>query len=218
MIVHAAFLNQVRHQVDVCAVERRVAGSGIRGPELQDGLDRGHHAAARFASMVKTIGPGPFRDRMLDLHRQIADLVDRLEPLADHAVAADRALAVTQPDVITAELKTARRELARQVHPTRAQMDRVSSLHRQFEMIHRVWDERDHDYRMMSLAVTRIEEVVAQGTVLIMDPTHRERPTEILGHIDGISTEINSLRLAFEELERAESMVTDPTMPTEASN
>lgn len=165
---------------------------------------RAESASKRFAAVIETVGPGPFRAQLEVFQRDLDALVGIVRTLVEVARRSDEALASLDPMRVTADLKAARRYLLGPTPPTVPQLETLAILERNYAVVHRVWDKRDHDLHVVELASARIEEVAAHGTLMVIDPGRRHQEA-VLDNLDRVNAEIEHLRSAFEELDQIDA-------------
>jgi hypothetical protein len=155
-------------------------------------------AEERFNETVRETRPGPLRDRLAELSAQVSVAVDASWQIAQRGDSLDDAVRELDADSIAAELATREDELRRS--PGRPQLEATAAaLGRQLESAQRVADvARDALDRLRKLNA-QLNETVARAVELSLGPADVDALQPLGADIDGVVTELESLRLALEE-------------------
>ncbi|MEA2827147.1 MAG: hypothetical protein QOG43_1586 [Actinomycetota bacterium] len=155
-------------------------------------------AEDRFNETVRETRPGPLRDRLAELSAQVSVAVDASWQIAQRGDSLDDAVRELDADSIAAELAAREDELRRS--PGRPQLEAtVAALRRQLESAQRVADvARDALDRLRKLNA-QLNETVARAVELSLGPADVDALQPLGADIDGVVTELESLRLALEE-------------------
>jgi hypothetical protein len=155
-------------------------------------------AEDRFNETVRSTRHGPLRDRLAELSAQVSVAVDASWQIAQRGDSLDAAVRELDANSIAAELAAREEELRRS--PGRPQLEAtVAALRRQWESAQRVADvARDALDRLRRLNA-QLNETVARAVELSLGPADVDALQPLGADIDGVVTELESLRLALEE-------------------
>jgi hypothetical protein len=155
-------------------------------------------AEERFNDTVRHTRPGPLRERLGELSAQVSVAVDASWKIAQRGDSLDDAVRELDADSIAAELAAREDELRQS--PGRPQLEAtVDALRRQLESAQRVADvARDALDRLRKLNA-QLNETVARTIELSLGPADVDALQPLGNDIDGVVTELESLRLALEE-------------------
>jgi hypothetical protein len=160
-------------------------------------------AKQRFDQVIGSVKPGPLRERLEGLSGRLDDGIDESWRIArrGHEIVN----AIGQIDTGSAERELA--ELRRAVGdraPTAAEHDTANALEAQLASARRLGDLATRSRDRLRLLDARFDELVARTVEVSVG----SGDTEVLGDdVDGLVTELESLRIAMEETSRA----ADPT-------
>ncbi len=155
-------------------------------------------AEDRFNETVRHTRHGPLRDRLSEVSAQVSVAVDASWKIAQRGDSLDAAVRELDADSIAAELGAREDELAQS--PGRPELEAtVAALRRQLESARRVAAvARDALDRLRRLNA-QLNETVARAVELSLGPADIDALQPLGADIDGVVTELESLRLALEE-------------------
>ena len=158
-------------------------------------------AKQRFDRMVTTLGAGPLRERLSGLADRLAEGVDESWRIAKHGNDISAALAALDTNRTRIELADLQRSLSGR-EPSLSATKTIESLSAQLASADRLarveTDARDR----LRLLDARFDELVARG----IEVSVGSGDSDILGDdVDGLVTELESLRVALEETNAAET-------------
>lgn len=161
---------------------------------------RRHVAAAqsterRFNEIARATAPGPLRDRLGEIGRQVQQAVHECFAIARRGHELDDALRRFNTSSLTAQLESATDEGAR------------SSLTAQLESAGRIRATRDSTDERLRLLTTRMGELLAHAAEVSVGSD----ATEELGTgVDEVVTQLESLRLALNDVNNTGRPATSP--------
>ena len=156
-------------------------------------------AKKRFDGVVATVKSGPLRERLQQLSGRLDDGIDESWRIArrGHELVG----AIGKIDTTSAEQELA--ELRRSIgtrQPSPAEADTMAALEAQLASAHRLVALADRSRDRLRLLDARFDELVAR-TVEVGVGTG---DTDVLGNdVDGLVSELESLRIALEETDRS---------------
>ena len=152
---------------------------------VSDALD----SRRRFADVVAGASEGPVRDRLVDAGVRVDAGVAGVWEIVQRATQVERTLAALDPDRVTDEYKRARRAA---VDP---ELEAV--LAQRFGSVQRLLNALDDTDDRLRLLDARLGAAVAGAAELALGVTSPER---LGAELDGVVTELGSLRSALDEL------------------
>lgn len=185
------------------AVPRQAAGERIQPSAVAEPWRHFVHDALRardrFARAVERARPGPLRDRLADVGRQLDQAVTECWRIARQGDALDGALGQLDAGAIRAELEELRRERAGASDRSRASLDRaeeaVRSQMASVERLERVAGDARSRLRVLN---AQLDEAVAQAVELSVSADSSQL-TPLSADVDTVVSELESLRQALEE-------------------
>lgn len=155
-------------------------------------------AEERFEETVRHTRSGPLKDRLAEVSAQVSVAVDASWRIAQRGDSLDAAVRQLDASSIARELAASEAEL--DMSPGRPQLEAtVDALRRQLESAQRVADvARDALDRLRRLNA-QLNEAVARAVELSLGPADVGALQPLGADIDGVVTELESLRLALEE-------------------
>ena len=165
--------------VDPALVSRRFA------VPVADALE----ARRRYADVVAGAAPGPVRDRLAEAGARLDAGVAGLWDVARRASQVERTLAALDPDRVTDEYKRAKRDGAD------PQLEQV--LAQRFASVQRLLNALDDTDDRVRLLDARLGATVATAAEVALGLT---APDQVGAELEGVVTELDSLRAALAEL------------------
>jgi hypothetical protein len=174
---------------------KRLTGTPSSRPGRIDAFAVGepwrHHVAAalsaqrRFASIVGTVEPGPLRNRMVEIGRQVDRGVGECWEIARRGDQLDDTIRHLSGASVQARLDRA-------TDPTE-----VASLQSQLAAIDRIRTSRNQTDARLQVLQTRLGELVSQAAEVATGVDHT---SELGTAVDDVVTQLEALRLAFRDL------------------
>ncbi|MFV0307041.1 MAG: hypothetical protein ACK5OX_04790 [Desertimonas sp.] len=162
---------------------------------VQEAVD----AKKRFDHVVADVAPGPLRDRLAGLSGRLDDGVDeswRIARRGDEIVAAINTI---NTEAAQRELSDLRRAIGSRP-PTEAETDTIAALDAQLASAKRLGELATRSRDRLRLLDARFDELVARTVEVSVGGGD----TEGLGDdVDGLVNELEALRIAMEETDRA---------------
>jgi hypothetical protein len=151
-------------------------------------------ATRRFERAVSSVRPGPLRDRLDGLGRQLAEAVDEAGRTAGAGHALSNGRRQIDTDRVRAELAAARsgpvtERTERTVASLQAQLDAADRLDRT------IWDTHDR----LRLLDARIDETVTRAVELSVTQGDLDEVSGLGSEVDAIVSDLEALRQAAEE-------------------
>jgi hypothetical protein len=176
----------------------RVAPSSLDEPWRSYGL-QAEDAKQRFDRVVESVAAGPLRERLELMSGRLDDGVDESWRIArrGHEIGA----AISKIDTVSAqaELADLRHRLAG-ADPSPAQAQTITALEAQLASAHRLTALAEQSRDRLRLLDARFDELLARTVEVSVGAGD----TEILGEdVDGLVSELESLRIAMDEAGRA---------------
>jgi hypothetical protein len=171
-------------------------------------------AKKRFDRVVASVPAGPLRDRLQQLSGRLDEGIDESWRIArrGHELVG----AIAQIDTASAqhELAELKRAVGRK-QPTPAQRETAQALEAQLASANRLVALADRSRDRLRLLDARFDELVARTVEVSVG----SGDTDVLGNdVDGLVNELESLRIAMEETDRAASgqvaSLPEPEPPT----
>jgi hypothetical protein len=193
-----AWGGRVLAAVPKSAPSARVAPSSLSEP-WRSYATQAEDAKKRFDRVVASVPAGPLRERLQMLSGRLDEGVDESWRIArrGHEIVG----AIGQIDTVSAqgELTQLRRSLGRKA-PTPSQAQTMQALEAQLASASRLAALADSSRDRLRLLDARFDELVARTVEVSVG----SGDTDVLGHdVDGLVTELESLRIAMEETDRA---------------
>ncbi|HEX4982427.1 MAG TPA: hypothetical protein VFV63_12035 [Ilumatobacteraceae bacterium] len=156
----------------------------------------------RFDRMVHDMAAGPLKDRLSDLASRLDDGVAESWRIARRGNDISGALA--RLDTVSAQAELAELRLATgNAIPERSTAKTIEALEAQIASAHRLQQTADDAKSRLRLLDARFDELVARGVEVSIG----SGDTDVLGNdVDGLVTELESLRMALEETNAAEGV------------
>jgi hypothetical protein len=176
----------------------RVAPSSLDEPWRSYGL-QAEEAKRRFDRVVDSVAPGPLRERLELMSGRLDDGVDESWRIArrGHEIGT----AITKIDTVSAEAELA--DLRRQLgpgEPSPAQAQTVDALEAQLASAQRLTALAERSRDRLRLLDARFDELLARTVEVSVG----SGDTDVLGDdVDGLVSELESLRIAMDEAGRA---------------
>ena len=169
----------------------------------------------RFDRVVASVPPGPLRDRLQQLSGRLDEGIDESWRIARRgheivgAIGTDRHRRRRRRELADLKRSVGRKQ------PTPSQTQTMQALEAQLASANRLVALADHSRDRLRLLDARFDELVAR-TVEVSVGTG---DTDVLGNdVDGLVNELESLRIAMEETDRASSgqvaSLPEPEPPT----
>jgi hypothetical protein len=176
----------------------RVAPSSLSEPWRSYGV-QAEDAKRRFDHVVGSVAPGPLRERLELLSGRLADGVDESWRIArrGHEISA----AIAEIDTVTAEAELAdlRRRLGPDT-PSPAQAQTIEALDAQLASARRLTALAERSRDRLRLLDARFDELLARTVEVSVG----SGDTDVLGEdVDGLVNELEALRMAMDEADRA---------------
>jgi hypothetical protein len=146
-------------------------------------------ARRRYAEVVAGAAPGPVRDRLAEAGARLDAGVASLWDVAQRATQVERTLATLDPDRATDDYKRAKRDGAD------PQLEQV--LAQRFASVQRLLNTLDDTDDRLRLLDARLGAAVASAAEVALGIT---APDLVGTELDGVVTELDSLRIALVEL------------------
>lgn len=146
-------------------------------------------ARRRYAEVVAGAAPGPVRDRLAEAGARLDAGVASLWDVAQRATQVERTLATLDPDRATDDYKRAKRDGAD------PQLEQV--LAQRFASVQRLLNTLDDTDDRLRLLDARLGAAVASAAEVALGIT---APDLVGTELDGVVTELDSLRTALVEL------------------
>jgi hypothetical protein len=176
----------------------RVAPSSLSEPWRSYGL-QAEESKRRFDRVVESVAPGPLRERLELLSGRLDQGVDESWRIARRGDQIGAAIGKIDTVSAEAELADLRRRL-NGVAPSPAQAQTIEALEAQLASAQRLTALADGARDRLRLLDARFDELLAR-TVEVSVGTG---DTDVLGEdVDGLVHELEALRMAMEEAERA---------------
>lgn len=163
-------------------------------------------AKARFDRVVADMDRGPLRERLAGLATRLDDGIDESWRIATHGNAITGALARLDTVRSQAELAQLRVSIGDRP-PSAAAAKTIQSLEAQLASAERLQATADDARDRLRLLDARFDELVARAVEVSVGGGD----SDLLGDdVDGLVTELEALRMALDETERASSGTTPP--------
>jgi hypothetical protein len=156
----------------------------------------------RFDRMVRDMAAGPLKDRLADLASRLDDGVAESWRIARRGNDITGALARLDTVSAQAELAQLRRATGNAM-PQRSTAKTIEALEAQIASADRLQRTADDAQSRLRLLDARFDELVARGVEVSIG----SGDTDVLGNdVDGLVTELESLRIALEETNAADGV------------
>jgi hypothetical protein len=176
----------------------RVAPSSLSEP-WRTYATQAQDSKKRFDQVVATVKEGPLRERLQQLSGRLDEGIDESWRIArrGHELVG----AIGKIDTATAERELADlRQSIGPAGPSPAEADTISALEAQLASAHRLIALADRSRDRLRLLDARFDELVARTVEVSVG----SGDTDVLGNdVDGLVSELESLRIALEETDRA---------------
>lgn len=176
----------------------RVAPSSLSEPWRTYAV-QAQDAKQRFDHVVATVKSGPLRERLQQLSGRLDDGIDeswRIARRGHELVGAIGKIDTTSAERELAEL----RQAIGTRQPSPAEADTMAALEAQLASAHRLVALADRSRDRLRLLDARFDELVARTVEVSVG----SGDTDVLGNdVDGLVSELESLRIAMEETDRA---------------
>ena len=156
-------------------------------------------ARKRYARAVETADAGPLRDRLAEIARRLDDGVAESWRIARRGMALDAALAqLEDPERVARRLDAARRSGDTQMQ---------TSLQAQLDSTSRIAGVAKDARRRLQLLDARLDEAVARAVELALSADDAAAAGGLGSDVDAVVGDMEALRQALEETNRASSAV-----------
>ena len=180
------------------APSARVAPSTLSEP-WRTYATQAEDAKKRFDRVVGTVAAGPLRERLQQLSGRLDDGIDESWRIARRGHEIVNAIGQIDTTSAQAELADLKRSIGRR-QPSPAQAQTVQSLQAQLASATRLETLATSSRDRLRLLDARFDELVARTVEVSVG----SGDTDVLGNdVDGLVTELESLRIAMEETSRA---------------
>jgi len=153
----------------------------------------------RFDRVVASVAPGPLRERLQQLSGRLDEGIDESWRIARRGHEIVNAIGQIDTTSAQAELADLKRSIGRR-QPTPSQAQTVQALQAQLASANRLALLADSSRDRLRLLDARFDELVARTVEVSVG----SGDTDVLGNdVDGLVTELESLRIAMEETSRA---------------
>jgi hypothetical protein len=182
------------------APSARVPASTLSEP-WRSYATQAEEAKKRFDRIVASVPTGPLRERLQQLSGRLDEGIDESWRIARRGHEIVGAIAQIDTTSAQAELAELKRSVGRK-QPTPAQAQTVQSLQAQLASAQRLEALATSSRDRLRLLDARFDELVARTVEVSVGAGD----TDVLGNdVDGLVTELESLRIAMEETSRASS-------------
>jgi hypothetical protein len=163
----------------------------------------------RFDRMVRDMAAGPLKDRLADLASRLDDGVAESWRIARRGNDITGALA--RLDTVSAQAELAQLRVATgNAMPQRSTAKTIEALEAQIASADRLQRTADDAQSRLRLLDARFDELVARGVEVSIG----SGDTDVLGNdVDGLVTELESLRIALEETNAADGVPGTEELP-----
>jgi hypothetical protein len=183
----------------------RVAPGSLSEPWRTYAL-QAEESKKRFDRVVASVAPGPLHDRLQQLSGRLDEGIDESWRIARRGHEIVAATGTIDTASAQAELAELQRSIGTDA-PTPAQAETVQSLQAQLASAGRLAALADRSRDRLRLLDARFDELVARTVEVGVG----SGDTDVLGNdVDGLVNELESLRIAMEETERAAGPSTSP--------
>jgi hypothetical protein len=155
---------------------------------VADALD----ARRRFADVVASVRPGPAQERLTAASARVDTGVAAVWDVAERATAVERTLSTLDPERVTDDYKRARR--------SGASPELEQALAQRFASVQRLLNTLDDTDERLRLLDARLGAAVASAAEVALGASDSADTTALDAELDGVTTELDSLRRALDEL------------------
>lgn len=154
-------------------------------------------ARQRFDTAVDECEPGPLRRRLEQIGHRVEDGVAEVDRIARHGSRLDRAIReLDDPDALRGRLEQAR-------SAPNASPEHVEALSSQLASTERIVRLAVETRHRLEVLDAQLDEAVARVIELSLRQGDVDDAGDLDGHVDGVVTEMESLRLALDESQAA---------------